>query len=295
MNLMRHKVRAGSGPVRALAAVLFVAAAAFSAVVPVPVAAQFDHSHAAWTALLSRHLVVQDGGRSSRLRYAGMAADRPALRAYLDRLSSVSEAEFRAWNKPQQMAFLLNAYNAFTVEKVLTRYPDLKSIRDFGRVFGNPWADRFFRLLGRDTSLDQVEHEMLRAKGVYDEPRIHFAANCASTGCPMLREEAYVGERLDAQLAEQERRFLSDRARNRFNPRSGRLEVSRIFDWYRQDWESGLRGLSGTASPVASREQYFARHAALLAELDEDRRRIAEGRIAVEFLDYDWSLNDVAR
>src|SRR6185295_5475957 len=145
-------------------------------------------------------------------------------------LSGVSEKEFKGWAREEQMAFLINAYNAFTMEKVLTRYPDIRSIWDFGKVFGNPFKDEFFSLLGRKSSLDGIEHGLLRKKGAYDEPRIHFAVNCASVGCPMLREEAYVAERLEAQLEEQARRFLADRSRNRFA--GGRLEVSRIFDWY---------------------------------------------------------------
>ena len=102
----------------------------------------FDHSHAAWQALLKKHVVVLDGGRASQLRYAGMAQDREPLRAYLQSLSAVDEAQFDAWSKPQQMAFLVNAYNAFMVEKILTRYPDLRSIWDFGKLFGNPFKDR---------------------------------------------------------------------------------------------------------------------------------------------------------
>src|SRR6266480_3342367 len=106
----------------------------------------FDHSHAAWQALLKKHVVVLDGGKASRLRYAGMAQDREPLRVYLQGLSAVEEAQFDTWSKPQQMAFLVNAYNAFMVEKILTRYPDLRSVWDFGKLFGNPFRDRFFRL-----------------------------------------------------------------------------------------------------------------------------------------------------
>ena len=148
------------------------------------------------------------------------------------------------------MAFLINAYNAFTVEKILTRYPDIKSIRDFGKVFGNPWKDKFFTLLGQECTLDGIEHEMLRKHGAYDEPRVHFAVNCASIGCPMLREEAYVAERLDAQLEEQAERFLSDRTRNRYSAQTGALEVSKIFDWFKEDWTSGYRGFAGRQAPI---------------------------------------------
>ena len=252
----------------------------------------FDHEHRAWTALLAKHVVVIDGGRASQVRYAGFRQDRAQLKGYLDALSGVTAEEFSGWTKPQQIAFLVNAYNAFTVEKVLTRYPDLKSIRDFGRVIGNPFRDRFFRLLGREFSLDAIEHDTLRRPGAYDEPRVHFAVNCASIGCPMLREEAYVAGRLDAQLEEQARRFLSDRSRNRYDPATGTLEVSRIFDWFKEDWTSGYRGFDGKAAPIRSREEYFARYAPLLAETASGQQAIREHKAALRFLEYDWTLND---
>lgn len=262
---------------------------------PLGALAQFDHSHAAWSALLKKHVVLIADGKASQVKYADFARDRPALKAYLDTLSKVTDAEFKGWSKPQQMAFLINAYNAFTIEKILTRYPDLKSIRDFGNVIGNPWKDKFFTLLGKETALDQIEHEMLRAKGVYAEPRVHFAVNCASIGCPMLREEAYVAERLDAQLDEQTRRFLADRSRNRYNEQSGQLEVSKIFDWFKEDWQSGYRGISAGAQPIGSREQFFAAYAKQLSDKPDAQRAIAEQKAAIGFLDYDWALNGASR
>ena len=239
--------------------------------------AQFDHAHKAWDALLKKHVVLVDGGKASQVRYGGFQQDRAALKGYLQSLSSVTQQEFDASTKAQRMAFLINAYNAFTVEKILTRYPDIQSIWDFGKVFGNPFRDRFFTLLGRRATLDQIEHETLRKPGAYNEPRVHFAVNCASIGCPMLREEAYVAERLDAQLEEQAARFLSDRSRNRYDAASGTLEVSRIFDWFKEDWPS--------------REQYFARYAALLADDPGHRKMIASGKARIRFLEYDWALN----
>jgi hypothetical protein len=236
------------------------------ALVATPVAA-FDHSHAAWDALLRKHVVLLEGGKASQLRYAGMAQERAALRQYLQELSSVGEAEFQALSAPQQVAFLINTYNAYTVEKILTRYPDIRSVWDFGKFFGNPFRDEFFSLLGRKASLDAIEHGILRKR--YAEPRIHFALNCASVGCPMLREEAYVAPRLEQQLEEQAVRFLSDRSRNRY--REGRLEVSMIFDWFREDFEP--------------REAFLLRYAALLGVPSGARPKLA-------FLDYDWSLND---
>jgi hypothetical protein len=255
----------------------------------------FDHDHKAWTTLLKKHVVLISDGRASQLDYAGMAKERAALKAYLQTLSGVPEAEFKSWSKPQRMAFLINAYNAFTVEKILTRYPDIGSIWDFGKIFGNPFKDEFFTLFGRAFTLDGIEHETLRKKGAYDEPRVHFAVNCASIGCPMLREEAYVAARLDAQLEEQTVRFLSDRSRNRYDAAGRRLEVSKIFDWFKADWQSGYRGFDGGTPPITSRAAYFARYATLLADAPEARAEIAEGKLPLAFLEYDWSLNGVKR
>ena len=241
----------------------------------------FDHAYKAWDVLLKKHVAPLQGGKASQVRYAEFAQDRAALKAVLESFSKVPEGEFNAWSKQQRMAFLINAYNAFTVEKILTRYPNLKSIRDFGTVFGNPWKDKFFTLFGREAFLDQIEHDTLRKPGAYNEPRVHYAVNCASIGCPMLREEAFTADRLERQLEEQAVRFLSDRSRNRLNPENGRLEVSKIFDWFKEDF--GVR------------EQYFANYAKLLSDAPEQQKAVAEARAPLAFLDYDWNLNDVKK
>jgi hypothetical protein len=252
------------------------------------VSAAFDHSHARWNSLLASNVVWIDDGHASQVRYTQFLNDRGTLRAYLDSLSDVSRKEFDSWTKPQQLAFLINAYNAFTIEKVLTRYPKLKSIRDFGTFIGDPWKDKFFTLLGGPMSLDAVEHDTIRKPGSYDDPRIHFAVNCASVGCPALRNEAYVADRLDAQLEDQTRRFLSDRSRNRFVPEARTLEVSKIFDWYGIDFRSGYRGISALPG-------FFARYAAELTATPVEQQTIREGKAKIDFLEYDWTLNDVRK
>ena len=244
----------------------------------------FDHSHKSWDGLLKKHVVLIAGGVASQVRYTEFARDRALLKGYLDSLSGASEAQFRTWPRAQQMAFLINAYNAFTVELILAHYP-VRSIKDIGSdLFNNRWKKKFFRLLGQDSYLDRIEHEILRKPGSYDEPRVHFAVNCASIGCPMLREEAYVAARLEAQLEQQAERFLSDRSRNRVSTQ-GKLELSKIFDWFKEDW-------SGRVPGIPSREQYFAKYAGLLTDDPEHQRRVAEGKAPLTFLEYDWTLND---
>jgi hypothetical protein len=186
------------------------------------------------------------------------------------------------------MAFLINAYNAFTVAKVLTRWPRLASIRDFGRVIGNPWKDRFFTLLGTARSLDDIEHGLVRAPGAFDEPRVHVALNCASIGCPALRPEAWRGAQLGAQLDDAMRLFLSDRSRNRYDAAADKAWLSSVFDWYGEDFTKGHQG-------YRSLQDVLARHAEQLAEADADRATLRAGRTAIGFLPYDWALNDADR
>lgn len=245
----------------------------------------FDHNHAPWTTLLKKHVVLLRGGQASQVRYAGFAADRAPLKAYLDSLSAVTAEGFAKFTPTQQQAWLINAYNAFTVELILSKYPDLKSIKDLGNLLSSPWKRKWVPLLGSTVSLDDIEHGMLRQRGRYDEPRIHFAVNCASVGCPMLREEAYAADKLEAQLAQQTQRFMADRTRNRFNPKRGQLELSRIFDWYGEDFRLGHRGLTSVTG-------FAAMHADLLADAPADRERVRQGQLEISFLDYDWALND---
>jgi len=254
---------------------------------PMVAAAQgFDHTHGAWNTLLGKHVRMISNGNASQANYKGFAQDRGALQAYLQSLSAVGADEFGRWSKPQQYAFLANAYNAFTIEKILTRYPNLKSIRDFGRVVGNPWKDDFFNLLGGKHHLDWIEHETLRAPGRYDDPRVHVAVNCASIGCPMLGAQAFTADKLDTQLDELFRRFMSDRSRNRYNAQTKTVELSSIFDWYGKDFEKGHKGF-------ASVQDVVAKYADQLADDPADRQLLRGKTVPIKFLDYDWSLNDL--
>ena len=174
----------------------------------------WDHQYPAWDALLKKHVRWLADGKQSRVDYQGFAADRAALKALLASWSALSAASFAAFTREQQMAFLVNAYNGFTVELILTKYPDLKSIKDVGSIVQSAWKKKFFRLLDEERYLDWIEHEQLRPR--YAEPRVHAAVNCASIGCPALRSEAFTAQKLDAQLDDGMLRFMGDHTRNRF-------------------------------------------------------------------------------
>lgn len=225
-------------------------------------------------------------GKASRVDYAGFARNRAALQGVLDGLSAVAPAEFERWTREQRMAFLVNAYNAFTVALILTKWPDLKSIKDLGSVFRSPWKNEFFTLLGGKRHLDWIEHEQLRAK--YAEPRVHAAVNCASIGCPALRPEAFTAAQLESQLEDGMMRFLGDRTRNRVADNNTKLEVSPIFKWFREDFEKGHQGFARV-------EDVFARYAAALSEQPAAQAALRARSLPVSFLDYDWSINAAGR
>ncbi len=273
---MSHGVRA------ALVTVLVSVAALASGAGLARASAGFDRTHADWTRLLAAHVRWNDAGTATAVDYAGFRRDRAGLEAYRTALAAVAEADFATWPAPDRLAFLVNAYNANTIALVLTRYPDVTSIKDLGGWITSPWKQRFVALLGTTRTLDDVEHGLIRGGVGAGVPRVHFALNCASIGCPALRPEAYRGDVLAGQLADQARRFLSDRTRNRYDPATDRLEVSKIFDWYGDDF----------ARAAGSVARFLGSYAEVLSDEPAVRRRIAAAEVPVTFLDYDWRLND---
>ncbi len=256
-------------------------------IAPVRTSAAVDHTHAGLTVLLAKHVRWSADGHASQVDYVGLKTDRVALKAYLTQLAEITQADFDGWNSGQRMAFLINAYNAWTLELILTGEPDLVSIKDLGSLFSSPWKQAIAPLLGKTRSLDDIEHGLLRGAPDFAEPRIHFAVNCASIGCPALRPEAYTATKLEAQLADQTTRFLSDRSRNRMSADGKALEVSKLFDWYADDFTSKSSALSPPAGFLAEYAEQFSDDPAA-------QQRVRAGELEIEFLDYDWSLNSVA-
>lgn len=244
----------------------------------------FDHQHDDWTQLLSVHVDWADDSHNTTVDYAGFASMRQELQRYLDMLSAVDESTFDTWIPGEQLAFLINAYNAWTVELILRHSPGISSIRQIGGLFSSPWRQRFIPLLGEMRTLDEIEHEMIRGAPDFAEPRIHFAVNCASIGCPALRPEAYRAKDLEGQLEDQTLRFMSDRSRNSFDARRGQLTVSPLFRWYSEDFKA-------VDSDMPQPRGFIARYADDLANSPEDVERLRTGDYRLRYSTYDWSLN----
>lgn len=228
----------------------------------------FDHSHTLFENVLKLH--VRDG----RVDYAALKSTPRELEAYLNQMASVPNSEFKRWSEPEQIAFLLNAYNANTLKLIIDHYP-VASIKKIGGFFSGPWDQEIVRLFGRTTTLKALEHGVLRKN--YREPRIHFAMVCAALGCPLLRSEAYRAADLGEQLDDQARAFLAINYKNRVDAGERVVYLSPIFEWFAEDFEKK----SGTVLDFVRR--FFPK--AVQTEL-------AKGSFRIRYTDYDWSLND---
>lgn len=184
----------------------------------------FSQTHEAFTSLLSEH-VSNEGW----VNYEELKKDKDKLQSYLAYLSQ-NVPEKKA-SKEEQLSFYINVYNAATLHLVIEHYP-VESIKDIGGLFQSPFKQKFI-LLGNETySLDDIEKEILLSMG---EPRVHFAINCASYSCPKLLNRAFEASTLNNQLEEVTRAFILSEE-NEISPNS--LQLSKIFQWYKSDFES---------------------------------------------------------
>ncbi len=221
-------------------------------------------SHDLFNNILQKH-VDSEGW----VNYDGIKADRAKLNQYLQ-LVSANAPNDQFWTKDEQLAYWINAYNAYTIDLILKYYP-LNSIRDIGSSIqvpfvNSPWDIKFIEIGDQKFDLNSLEHSIIREK--FNEPRIHFAVNCASFSCPILRNEAYVAEKLDAQLQEQTIKFINDSKRNKLDKKESQLSM--IFSWYQSD---------------------FTKNGTLKDFINLYSSTKLEKNTKISFLDYDWSLN----
>ena len=197
--------------------------------------------------------------------YATLAKDHTALDTYTD---SLGDADLEAMDRDQRLATLLNAYNAFSLHLILENFNGgkLESIMDLHG--GKPFDQEIFNLGGKTVSLNQIENELIRPN--FDEPRIHWALVCAAYSCPPLRNEAYTADKLDEQLAEQEKYVLNLDHPRYVQRKNGELYVTPLFDWYGDDFNGGNW------------------RAYVLNRLDNTENEFGG------FLDYNWKLNSQA-
>lgn len=222
-------------------------------------------SHNQWDELLKKH-VKADG----LVDYKGILSERDKLDAYLLLLNE-NAPDKNKWPKNEQLAYWINTYNAFTVKLIIDNYP-ISSIKDLQPSLSIPrvntiWQKKFFKVGDKPTSLDEIEHDILRKE--FNDARIHFAINCASISCPNLRAEAYQAGKIDKQLEDQAFKFINDSTRNKLDPQNPAM--SNIFSWFKGD---------------------FTENGTLIDFLNQYAGTKIEAGADIYFLEYDWNLND---
>ena len=221
--------------------------------------------HGDWAELLSRHV------NQGVVDYQGFKKDEAALDSYLIQLAKTDPKQL---SEQDQLAYWINGYNSYTVKLILDNFKNGKppsSIRRIGGLFSNPWKIAFAVMGGTTYTLDNIEHDIIRVR--FDEPRIHFAVNCASKSCPILISEAYEGATLDEQLEQSTRDFLENPEHNFLE--GDTLHVSSIFKWYKEDFNDDPLSFFLTHTVGALQQQLSSR----------------EDQIRIKYADYDWSLN----
>lgn len=230
--------------------------------ISIPSFSQEHLKHDQWTRLLQTYVSV-----TGNVDYKEIKANEAELDAYLEVLSKNHPTA--EWDKNDQLAFWINAYNAFTVKLIVKNYP-VVSIKELGGSIykvNTPWDEKFIHIGDETYDLNNIEHGIIRKE--FNDPRIHFAVNCASISCPPLRNEAYVGSKLNAQLNDQTKRFINDPTKNKIT--KNKAQLSKIFTWFKGDFTaSGL-------SVVEFINQY--------SEVKMTKKT------KITYFDYDWNLN----
>ncbi|MDX1566052.1 MAG: DUF547 domain-containing protein, partial [Phycisphaeraceae bacterium] len=234
-------------------------------------------------------------GPKGFVNYAGLKANRQPLDDYIASLGQLDPKRFQAWDQKKQIALLINAYNAMTLKAIIDHYPiessffaNLKGYELGIRHISGVWDELTFPLMGRSVTLDQIEHKMLRAR--YNEPRIHMAINCASIGCPPLLDEPYTGKKLNEQFKSQTRRFLANPSKFRIDRQSAQVYLSPIFKWFGEDFVKSYlpeEGYGSHGKELRAVLNFIAGHLD-----DSDAAYLRKGDYELEWLDYDWGLNE---
>ncbi len=230
--------------------------------------------HAAWERFLNTYVAPSPDG-VNRVAYGRVTdADKQALRDYLDRLRLI---DIQRFTRDEQRAYWINLYNALTVMLILDHRP-VASIVDIdispGLLARGPWDRKLIEIAGEPVSLNDVEHRILRP--IWRDPRLHYAVNCASLGCPNLLPTAFTGANGEALLEAAAHAYVNHRRGARIE--GGRLTVSKIYAWFADDFGGGDEAVIG----------HLKRYA------EPPLKQALEGRVAIDDYEYDWGLNDAS-
>jgi Protein of unknown function, DUF547 len=223
-------------------------------------------NHAIYDSLLRKY-VNNDGF----VDYKGFIKDSVQFNSYLDLLSK-NHPNDKNWSREERLAYWINAYNAFTIKLICKNYP-IASIKDIKKglpFVSDTWTIDFIKIEGKVYSLNNIEHNIIRPK--FKEPRIHFAINCASYSCAPLRNEAFMADKLEAQLDDVAKKFINANSFRNKIVSSKKGELSKYFTWFAGDFKEK------EPSVIAFINKYAD------IKLDENA--------SIDYVDYNWNLNE---
>ena len=225
--------------------------------------------------------LLQKVVKGNNVDYSQLLGDKDILVGITTIMSEISPNSHpeKFMTRNEQLAYWINAYNAFILKIVMENYP-VESIKDINFIGFTIWLHKNL-IGGEEISFKSLEDDIIRKK--YQDPRIHFAINCASFSCPPLKNNAYIPEILDKQLDESTRSFINDNNNFRIDSEQGIVYLSSIFDWYDDDFFDWLKNNKNIQEP----------HLLDYIKLYYDGQ-ITEGfySLEIEFIDYNWQLND---
>jgi hypothetical protein len=230
----------------------------------------FDHAHSQLDKVLRAHV------KQGQVNYGDLARHRAELDGYVAGLAAVSLEQERSFSPRQAKAFWINAYNALTLKLILDEKPRT-SIRDIDQAWDRPR----FEVAGREVSLNDIEHKILRPR--FKDPRLHAVLVCAARSCPILEAKVFRAKGLERRLEAANRRFARDKSRNRFDQEAKVIYASRIFEWYGDDYIARYAKTGGGEDKLAAVRGFFIEEVGAPAA--------AAGGAELRYLDYDWSLN----
>lgn len=228
------------------------------------------------------------------VNYKDLKADPAKLEAFVAAMDKLDPNSYSKWNKNDKIAFWLNAYNALTLKAIIDNYPIRSSFfrstiypKNSIRQIVGVWNEITFDVMGSDYTLEHIEHKILRKE--FKKPGIHVALVCAAMACPPLRNEPYTGEKLDAQLDDQARKFLADPDKFHIDRDKRRLYLSPILKWFAGDFAA----VYDDKEKMASRTKAESAVLSFVSEHVEkdDREYLLENKYKIKYLKYDWSLN----
>ncbi len=266
---------------KSMVAILYLIIAGCGSAEQAKISTSFDPGYKIYATVLAKSV------NGEAIDYKQLKENRLSLDTVVAQFSALSSEAYARMTTSESMTFWINAYNAITLRSIIDAYP-VQSIRDIKGV----WKEKQWNVAGRIVTLDEIEHSILRPD--YKDPRVHFAVNCASVGCPPLLPVPFKPEQLDSQLHEVSAQFVNHLTRNKIDINRATISTTQIFEWFGDDFIA-LYGGDQQFSYLEKKDAAIMNFIYTYANETNANLLSSYEKWSLEYYDYDWSLNDIER